>query len=94
MADFSLDLNPPTDSLIPFSDHPIENQIPPVTTVSTSDFMQIVEDVREAISCGIHPILISKGSSGSYFCRNKLGEIVGVFKPKDEEPYGNIFCIL
>lgn len=31
---------------------------------------------------------ILQGSSGSYFCRNSEREIVGVFKPKDEEPYG------
>jgi hypothetical protein len=31
--------------------------------------------------------MISKGSSGSYFARNSEGKVVGVFKPKDEEPY-------
>jgi phosphatidylinositol 4-kinase type 2 len=35
----------------------------------------------------VHPTLISKGSSGSYFARNSGGTVVGVFKPKDEEPY-------
>ncbi|KAK6827922.1 phosphatidylinositol 3- and 4-kinase domain-containing protein [Apiospora arundinis] len=31
--------------------------------------------------------MITQGSSGSYFARNTEGKIVGVFKPKDEEPY-------
>ena len=46
--------------------------------------------VREAIEQGIHPLRISKGSSGSYFCRNMEGKIVGVFKPRCEEPYGEL----
>jgi hypothetical protein len=36
------------------------------------------------------PQRIAQGSSGSYFCRDKQGRIVGVFKPKDEEPYGSL----
>ncbi|KAL9033903.1 MAG: hypothetical protein Q9214_007290, partial [Letrouitia sp. 1 TL-2023] len=36
---------------------------------------------------GVHPKMISQGSSGSYFARNSEGKVVGVFKPKDEEPY-------
>jgi phosphatidylinositol 4-kinase type 2 len=31
-----------------------------------------------------------QGSSGSYFCYNPQGDIVGVFKPKNEEPYGSL----
>jgi hypothetical protein len=33
-------------------------------------------------------VRINAGSSGSYFIYNTNNEIVGVFKPKDEEPYG------
>lgn len=33
---------------------------------------------------------ISAGSSGSYFIKNSSNIIVGVFKPHDEEPYGNL----
>lgn len=33
---------------------------------------------------------IEQGSSGSYFCRNPERDIVGVFKPKNEEPYGHL----
>jgi phosphatidylinositol 4-kinase type 2 len=46
--------------------------------------------VNEAIEKGIYPILIRQGSSGSYFCRDKDGVILGVFKPKNEEPYGHL----
>ncbi|CAI7991535.1 Phosphatidylinositol 4-kinase type 2-beta [Geodia barretti] len=34
--------------------------------------------------------MISQGSSGSYFIRNTDSEIISVFKPKDEEPYGQL----
>lgn len=52
--------------------------------------MQIVEEVKYAISLNIQPQRIQQGSSGSYFCRNRHGQIVGVFKPKNEEPYGKL----
>ncbi|KAJ8070781.1 hypothetical protein OCU04_001146 [Sclerotinia nivalis] len=51
------------------------------------EFDDIVESVRVAIEQGMHPKMISQGSSGSYFARNSDGKVVGVFKPKDEEPY-------
>jgi phosphatidylinositol 4-kinase type 2 len=50
---------------------------------------QALSEVREAISIGIFPTLISQGTSGSYFCYNRQREVVGVFKPKNEEPYGD-----
>lgn len=47
--------------------------------------------MRTAIeNAGVQPTRISQGSSGSYFCRNSDGKIVGVFKPKNEEPYGRL----
>lgn len=55
--------------------------------MSKQEFDEIVESVRVAIENGIHPKMITQGSSGSYFARNIDGKIVGVFKPKDEEPY-------
>jgi hypothetical protein len=51
------------------------------------EFEAIVESVRLAIRQEVHPSMISQGSSGSYFARDPDGKIVGVFKPKDEEPY-------
>ena len=53
------------------------------------EFDDVVESVRTAIELGVHPKMISQGSSGSYFARNTDGKVVGVFKPKDEEPYAS-----
>lgn len=55
--------------------------------MSPEEFEAVVESVRVAIEQGVHPRMISQGSSGSYFARNADGKVVGVFKPKDEEPY-------
>ncbi|KAJ9656749.1 Phosphatidylinositol 4-kinase LSB6 [Neophaeococcomyces mojaviensis] len=52
-------------------------------------FDEVVNTVRVAIELGMHPKMISQGSSGSYFARNSEGKVVGVFKPKDEEPYAS-----
>ena len=57
--------------------------------LSKIEFDDMVESVRTAIELGMHPTLISQGSSGSYFARNSGGRVVGVFKPKDEEPYAS-----
>ncbi|KAL0956588.1 hypothetical protein HGRIS_002726 [Hohenbuehelia grisea] len=64
---------------------------PPMTQ---AEFDAVVQSVKSAISEGIHPKMITKGSSGSYFARSK-GEggrvhTIAVFKPKDEEPYGRL----
>ncbi|KAJ7178533.1 phosphatidylinositol 3 and 4-kinase-domain-containing protein [Mycena crocata] len=64
---------------------------PPMTQ---PEFDSLVAGVRNAIDDGIHPKMIIKGSSGSYFARakNEMGRVhtVAVFKPKDEEPYGRL----
>jgi phosphatidylinositol 4-kinase type 2 len=57
--------------------------------MTKAGFEEVVETVRVAIEMGMHPTMISQGSSGSYFARNTEGTIVGVFKPKDEEPYAS-----
>ena len=62
---------------------------PPGLRMQKTEFEEIVESVRVAIEMGTHPTLITQGSSGSYFARNTAGKIVGVFKPKDEEPYAS-----
>lgn len=56
-------------------------------TMTREEFAVIIESVRLAIEQGVQPLMISQGSSGSYFARNPDGKVVGVFKPKDEEPY-------
>eukprot|EP01147_Barroeca_monosierra_P000188 gene188-3576_t len=53
-------------------------------------FAQMISCVEQAIEDGILPERIVQGSSGSYFCRNTNGDILGVFKPKNEEPYGHL----
>lgn len=55
--------------------------------MTRDEFEVIVDSVRLAIEQGVHPRMIAQGSSGSYFARNPEGKVVGVFKPKDEEPY-------
>ncbi|KAG8946902.1 phosphatidyl inositol kinase [Tulasnella sp. 424] len=60
---------------------------------SQHDFDNLANSVKLAILDGIHPKMIAKGSSGSYFARAKKDgktQVVGVFKPKDEEPYGHL----
>ncbi|ORX45879.1 hypothetical protein DM01DRAFT_1339836 [Hesseltinella vesiculosa] len=63
---------------------------PVAIPVAKDQYDQIVDSVRLAINDHIQPSRISQGSSGSYFCRNQHSQIVGVFKPKDEEPYGRL----
>ncbi|KAI9470839.1 MAG: phosphatidylinositol 3 and 4-kinase-domain-containing protein [Benjaminiella poitrasii] len=53
-------------------------------------FKEIVKSIETAIENNMQPTRISQGSSGSYFCRNTSGKIMGVFKPKNEEPYGRL----
>ncbi|KAL1748661.1 phosphatidylinositol 3 and 4-kinase-domain-containing protein [Schizophyllum fasciatum] len=64
---------------------------PPMTR---AQFDAMVQAIKDAIAEGIHPKMIAKGSSGSYFARAKdeTGRVrtVAVFKPKDEEPYGRL----
>ncbi|KAK7045573.1 Phosphatidylinositol 4-kinase LSB6 [Paramarasmius palmivorus] len=64
---------------------------PPMTQ---AEFDALVQSVKSAIAEGIHPKMITKGSSGSYFARAKDEDgrvrTVAVFKPKDEEPYGRL----
>ncbi|KAH6913832.1 phosphatidylinositol 3 and 4-kinase-domain-containing protein [Coprinopsis sp. MPI-PUGE-AT-0042] len=80
-------------TIAPVSSHsPIKtlDHKPPMTD---GDFDAIVDSVKSAISEGIHPKMITKGSSGSYFARAKVQgrvQTVAVFKPKDEEPYGRL----
>ncbi|XP_037955150.1 phosphatidylinositol 4-kinase type 2-alpha [Teleopsis dalmanni] len=60
------------------------------TFVDDPVFADIVSQVETGIEHGIMPERIYQGSSGSYFVKNNNGQILAVFKPKDEEPYGRL----
>ncbi|GMT36794.1 hypothetical protein PFISCL1PPCAC_28091, partial [Pristionchus fissidentatus] len=59
-------------------------------SMGSSHFQEVVSEAIKAINCGVFPERIAQGSSGSYFVKNRQGKIVGVFKPKNEEPYGHL----
>uniref|UniRef100_A0A914VJG2 Phosphatidylinositol 4-kinase type 2 n=1 Tax=Plectus sambesii TaxID=2011161 RepID=A0A914VJG2_9BILA len=54
------------------------------------EFTAAVQDSIHAIDAGVFPERIAQGSSGSYFVTNFNRDKIGVFKPKNEEPYGNL----
>ncbi|XP_054600824.1 phosphatidylinositol 4-kinase type 2-alpha [Nothobranchius furzeri] len=54
------------------------------------EFRDIIRKAERAIEEGIYPERIYQGSSGSYFVKDSQGKIIGVFKPKNEEPYGHL----
>ncbi|KAL0596473.1 Phosphatidylinositol 4-kinase type 2-beta, partial [Plecturocebus cupreus] len=54
------------------------------------EFAEIILRAEQAIEVGISPERISQGSSGSYFVKDPKRKIIGVFKPKSEEPYGQL----
>jgi hypothetical protein len=53
-------------------------------------FTEVIRQAENAIEGGVYPQRIYQGSSGSYFVKNAEGKTIGVFKPKDEEPYGRL----
>lgn len=64
----------------------------PGTNAFTDDpeFAEIMSRAEQAIELGVFPERISQGSSGSYFVKDPKRKIIGVFKPKSEEPYGQL----
>ncbi|XP_012592917.1 phosphatidylinositol 4-kinase type 2-beta isoform X2 [Microcebus murinus] len=54
------------------------------------EFADIILRAEQAIEVGIFPERIFQGSSGSYFVKDPKRKIIGVFKPKSEEPYGQL----
>ncbi|XP_050438033.1 phosphatidylinositol 4-kinase type 2-beta isoform X2 [Adelges cooleyi] len=59
-------------------------------TVNNDDpaFSVVIKQAEIAIDNSVFPERIYQGSSGSYFVKDASCKIIGVFKPKDEEPYG------
>ncbi|XP_006630306.2 phosphatidylinositol 4-kinase type 2-alpha [Lepisosteus oculatus] len=64
---------------------PYRNEFP-----EDPEFREIIRKAERAIEEGIYPERIYQGSSGSYFVKDSQGKIIGVFKPKNEEPYGQL----
>lgn len=58
--------------------------------VSADEADAVVEQVKAAISLGVHPRLNKAGTSGSYFAKTPEGRTRAIFKPKNEEPYGSL----
>ncbi|KAL5249197.1 hypothetical protein ACHWQZ_G018149 [Mnemiopsis leidyi] len=54
------------------------------------EFNELIAESERAIDEGILPERIYQGSSGSYFVRDRDRKTIGVFKPKNEEPYGHL----
>ncbi|XP_037685445.1 phosphatidylinositol 4-kinase type 2-beta isoform X2 [Choloepus didactylus] len=54
------------------------------------EFADVVLKAEQAIEFGVFPERIPQGSSGSYFVKDPKRKIIGVFKPKSEEPYGQL----
>ena len=78
----------PPDGVRPISAETLESdEFEGAARRARQEFEDVVNTVHVAIELGMHPRMISQGSSGSYFARNSEGKTVGVFKPKDEEPY-------
>lgn len=48
-----------------------------------------MEEVREAIAKDFLLEMVYEGYSGTYKTLDYQGNIVGIFKPKDEHPYGS-----
>uniref|UniRef100_A0A5K3FRX6 Phosphatidylinositol 4-kinase type 2 n=2 Tax=Mesocestoides corti TaxID=53468 RepID=A0A5K3FRX6_MESCO len=63
---------------------------PSEDSTSSTHFNSVLQEAFEAINRNIFPERIYQGSSGSYFVKNRDGKKIAVFKPKDEEPYGNL----
>lgn len=60
------------------------------TFLDDPEFADIILKAEQAIEFGVFPERISQGSSGSYFVKDPKRKIIGVFKPKSEEPYGQL----
>ncbi|CAI5454076.1 unnamed protein product [Caenorhabditis angaria] len=73
------------------SDEDILNSGPDAygSTVGATISLKYNEACR-AIHNNHFPERIVQGSSGSYFVKNIHDEIIAVFKPKNEEPYGSL----
>lgn len=77
----------PPEGIKPYNSSQLEQLFAESGRMTPAEFDAVIQSVNMAIDQEVHPKMISQGSSGSYFARNTEGKVVGVFKPKDEEPY-------
>eukprot|EP00069_Balaena_mysticetus_P016799 bmy_02063T0 len=68
--------------------HPVGSELN--TFLDDPEFADVILKAEQAIEFGVYPERISQGSSGSYFVKDPKRNIIGVFKPKSEEPYGHL----
>lgn len=50
--------------------------------------VDIIDQARDGLACGLSPELTPSGLGGTYFLKNSAKQVVGVFKPEDEEAGG------
>jgi len=61
--------------------------------------VDIIDQARDGLASGLSPELTPSGLGGTYFLKNSAKQVVGVFKPEDEEaggpnnPKGNCGCM-
>ena len=67
-----------------------EAHLPHVGVEEDPEFFRLIQEAEQAIEEEILPERIYQGSSGSYFVKDRQQHIIGVFKPKNEEPYGHL----
>jgi len=72
----------------------LQNDSPPLSpskaspwrrTQSLDNIVEMIEGAHSAVMSEIGPELSVEGTQGTYFLKDSLGTIVGVFKPSDEE---------
>ncbi|CAK6433255.1 unnamed protein product [Pipistrellus nathusii] len=69
-------------------DHSLSSELN--SFVDDPGFADAILKAEQAIEFGVFPERIPQGSSGSYFVKDPKRRIIGVFKPKSEEPYSQL----
>ncbi|MFN0065300.1 MAG: hypothetical protein ACKVOH_03575, partial [Chlamydiales bacterium] len=69
-----------TNSLL--QQHIIKNMI---KVVNRAKEPLIIKEAKAGLRSGLYPVLVTKGGSGSYWMRNPNREVLGIFKPFDED---------
>jgi len=59
--------------------------VKPLQDDLSSDALSLIRSIEEGFEAGFEPELCEEGINGTYFLKDKNGNKIGVFKPKDEE---------